>query len=359
MGSFEECLSFDDILLVPQFSSVKSRSDIKFDTILKTRHPNISYHLTAPFISAPMDTVTEAEMAFRMKEYGGLGIIHRYNTIEQQIKIVADYWAKTNLEDDPKNANIGAAIGATGDYLERAKALVYEGVNILCVDVAHGHHLHLKNALETLVKELPEHIHIMTGNVATAKAFTDLAEWGANSIRVGIGAGAACSTRIKTGHGVPLFQSLLWIYQTVPVYITSRVTTIADGGIRNGGDVTKAFAVGATAVMMGSLLAGSKASPGGKDNIIISDGKWMKPYRGMASFSAQKDWGRAKPAVEGVSTMIPYTGKVEVTLDEILDGVRSGFSYSGAHNIEEFKQNAVLIKQSVASQNESRPHILK
>ena len=189
-------LCFDDVLLQPQYSEIGSRKEIEIGNRLSK-----DIYLCLPIISAPMDTVTETSMVVSIRRSGGLGIIHRYNSIEEQRDLLVNAY--------PALIDIGAAVGVQGDYLERAQLLVESGIKVICVDVAHGHHVLMKNALKNLKSKLPPHIHIMAGNVATKEAFKDLSAWGADSIKVGIGGGSICSTRIQTGHGIPTLQSIL------------------------------------------------------------------------------------------------------------------------------------------------------
>jgi IMP dehydrogenase len=331
----EESLSFDDVLLEPKYSDVKSRNEVDIGN-----HLSETAYLELPVISSPMDTVTEDEMSWAMYDEGGLGVVHRYNTIEEQVALVKK-----------RGGFLAAAIGATGDYHERARALFDTGVNYLCLDVAHGHHILVKTALKTLRDTFGDKVHLMAGNVATLKAFNDLADWGANSIRVGIGGGSICSTRVNTGHGVPTFQS---IHDCS--YTDRDAKLIADGGIRNSGDIVKALAAGADFVMLGSMLAGTDESPG---EIFTSGNKKYKVYRGMASRSAQLDWRGKSSSPEGISTTIPYKGPVTDILRDIRGNVRSGFSYSGARDLRELQSKAKFIKQTPAGQYESSTHILR
>ena len=331
----QKSLSFDDVLLEPKYSDIESRSQIDIGN-----HLSETAYLELPVISSPMDTVTEDEMAWTIYDEGGLGVIHRYNTIEEQVALVKK-----------RKANIAAAIGVTGDYESRACALWDAGVRILCLDVAHGHHVLTKNALKTLRGVFGNEIHLMAGNVATLKAFNDLADWGADSIRVGIGGGSICSTRINTGHGVPTFQS---IYDCS--YSDRDAKIIADGGIKNSGDIVKALAAGADFVMLGSMLAGTDESPG---EIFTSGNKKYKVYRGMASRSAQMDWRGQSSSPEGISTTIPHKGPVADILRDIGGNVRSGFSYTGARTLEEFQSKATFLRQTAAGQYESSTHILR
>ena len=284
-------------------------------------------------------------MAAIMTTQGGLGIVHRYNDITQQAKMVkkATMFARAN-------APIGAAIGVSGDFMDRASTLIEVGAEVLCVDVAHGHHSMMKEALKQLNREFANNAHIMAGNVATAAAYQDLCDWGAHSVRVGIGGGSICSTRIQTGHGVPNIEAL----QNCAV-LDLPIPIIADGGIKNSGDIVKALATGADFVMVGSLLAGTTQAPG---DIISVDGMERKSYRGMASADAQTDWKGACSFAEGISTTVPYKGDAIAVLAELRAGILSGFSYSGAKNITELWSNAKFIRQTAAGRVESSTHIL-
>lgn len=351
----QEALAFNDIILLPQYSEIESRSSINLESSLYTKSGK-QFVFGLPLISSPMDTVTGPEMCYWMWQNGGLGILHRFCSIEEQVAMVKE--AK-QLEIRERGAAgsvslaiIGAAIGANGDFLERARALVEVGVKVLCIDIAHGHSLVMKKALEVLVKEMPDFVHLMAGNIATREALNDLLLWGADSVRVGIGSGAACSTSMQTGHGLSLLQSLLNVCEGG---IPSRCTIIADGGIKKGGDATKAFAAGANFCMLGSLLAGTKASPG---QIVNQDGRYMKNYRGSASSSAQKDAGKTKIYEEGVSTLVPYTGKIENILERLENGIRSGLSYSGAKDLETFRNKVIAQRITNESYAQATPHIL-
>lgn len=347
----QEALAFNDIILLPQYSEIESRSQIDLTSKLSTKSEK-QYIFTLPLISAPMDTVTGPEMCFRMWLHGGLGILHRFCSIDEQVAMVKATIAASDphrscIEDFPV---IGAAIGANGDFLERAKDLVAAGIKVLCIDIAHGHSLVMKKALATLIRELPPEIHLMAGNIATQEAAHDLIAWGADSLRVGIGSGAACSTSVNTGHGLPLLQALL-----NTTHVPQNISIIADGGIRTGGDATKAFAAGANFCMLGSLLAGTKASPG---QIVNQDGRYMKNYRGSASSAAQKDAGKTKIYEEGVSTLVPYTGKIENILERLENGIRSGLSYSGCRDLETFSKKAVAQRITGEAYAQAMPHIL-
>jgi IMP dehydrogenase len=331
-------ISFDDVLLVPQYSDIESRKGLTTSNELDD-----TTTLQLPVISSPMDTVTEVDMVFAMDTHGGLGIIHRYNSPAEQAKLVKVAKLKGMT-------NIGAAIGVTGDYLERAQALVEEGANVLCVDVAHGHHSMTKEALRALKLSFDSSVHIMAGNVATGEGAVDLANWGANSVRVGIGGGSICSTRLVSGHGMPTFQTIMEC-----VTAGCPVPIIADGGIKTSGDVVKALAAGADFVMLGSMLAGTTQSPG---QVFDNGNKKYKVYRGMASSEAQVNWRGKTSTPEGVSTTIPYKGDVNNILADIKGGIQSGMSYSGARTIRDLQAKAQFIRQTPAGQAESYTHIL-
>jgi len=329
----KETVTFDDILLVPQYSEVMSRKSISIASSLG------EHNFELPIISSPMDTITDSMMSAAMGAAGGLGIIHRYNTIDEQCK---------HVECLPQDCPVGAAIGVTGDYLERAKELVEAGVNILCVDVAHGHHALTRHAIKSLRKSLGD-IHIMAGNVATLEGFNDLSDWGADSIRVGIGGGSICSTRIQTGHGVPTLQSIM------DCSVSDRpAALIADGGIKTPGDIVKALAAGADFVILGSMLAGTMETPG---DWVYNNGERYKTYRGMASVEAQIDWRGHTSSVEGVSHIVPHKGPVKDILKSLSNSIRSGLSYSGALNLGELRSKTKLIKQTSAGLLESNTHI--
>ena len=336
----KKTLSYDDVLLVPQYSDIKSRSDVSLESKLGN-----NLVLNVPIFSSPMDTISEAPMAVAMSNYGGSAIIHRYNSIEEQVNIV-------NLAQDVGcSVNIGAAVGISDDYLLRAKTLKKAGANFICVDVAHGHHILMKEALNALREELGDSFHIMAGNVATLQGVNDLADWGANSVRCNIGGGSICSTRIQTGHGLPGLETIFECAKT-----DRSVAIIADGGIKNSGDMVKALAAGADAVMCGSIFSGTDETPG--KIIEESDGTRWKTYRGMASKEAQVNWRGKYSSHEGVSTRVPYRGSVNRLLEDLERGIRSGLSYSGARSIPELQSKAEFVIQTSSGLGESKTHIL-
>ena len=336
----KEALSFDDVLLVPKYSDIESRTEVDISSSLDE-----SIHLDLPIISSPMDTITEEDMCLAMSQAGGMGIIHRYNTVDRQLEILEEVF------NNNPDATVGAAIGMTGDYMERAQYLCEEGVSVLCVDVAHGHHIMMERCLKNLKQRFGDSVHIMAGNVATLEGFDALASWGADSIRVGIGGGSICSTRLVSGHGVPTFQSILDISRTT---YSSKI--IADGGIKTTGDMVKAYAAGADFVIIGSMLAGTKETPG--EILSSTNGKRYKVYRGMASSKAQRSWRGKSSTPEGISTTVAYKGSVKAILKDFNGGIRSGLSYTGVRSIKELQCRTDFIRQSSASQVESNTHIL-
>jgi len=337
----QEAVTYSDVLLVPQYSDIKSRAEVKLTSNLSENEFRL------PIIASPMDTISEKNMAVAMADEGGLAIIHRYNTIKEQVNIVESSKASLVNPDSP----VAAAIGTSGDYLERACALYEAGVRILCVDVAHGHHILMKNALRELRATFGDKVHIMAGNIATLEGYNDLVDWGADSVRCNIGGGSICSTRVQTGHGVPGLHTIIDCARS-----DRNVPIIADGGIRNSGDIVKALAAGADFVMLGSLLSGTDETPG--DIINTREGKF-KAYRGMASKDAQVEWRGRTASLEGIATTVPCKGPVADILLELDRGIRSGLSYSGARTITELQAKARFIRQTSSGQTESGTHILR
>ena len=330
---FKEAVTYDDMLLVPQYSDITSRSEVDITSCLGHRE------FTLPIIASPMDTVSEIDMAIAMNQAGGLAVLHRYNSITEQQAMAKQV-----------NGQVAAAIGVTGDYLERAEALLAAGTDILCIDVAHGHHSLVKKALETLRNEYDNDIYIIAGNVCTLEGINDVSDWGADAVRCNIGGGSICSTRIVTGHGLPGLQTIFDCART-----DRDVKIIADGGIKTSGDIVKALAAGADFVMCGSLLAGTEESPG--QAISLPNGSRMKEYRGMASKDAQLNWRKKTSTPEGVASYIPYKGSVQEILQDLEGGIKSGLSYTGARNLEELRRKVEWARQTSAGTQESGTHI--
>lgn len=339
-GNFKR-LCFDDILLVPQHSDIKSRRAVNLQSGIGRAHK--SRGTSIPVIAAPMDTVCEWEMAVAVRKSGGLGVIHRYMSIQDQViqyRMAAAH-----------GVIAACAIGATGDFIERAWALVQAGCNTLLVDTANGHSQYAIDAVKVLTRTFGNAVHIMAGNVATYEGFARLQDAGASSIRVGIGGGSVCTTRLVSGHGMPTLSSIMDIRERIPYGTGASI--IADGGIRNSGDAAKALAAGADVVMLGSMLAGTDESPGD-----VIDGLY-KEFRGMASKEAQEEGRGVSSVVEGVATRVPYKGSVVDILREIEGGLGSALSYAGANNLREFYENAEFVRVTPTSLGESVPHAAK
>lgn len=338
-------LTFDDVLLVPKKTSIESRSYVDLTTKLTKR-----ITLKIPIIFANMDTVTESEMAIAIARMGGIGIIHRFLTIEAQVEEIKKVKKEKLL--------VGAAIGIRGDYLERTKALIKAGADVIVIDIAHGYSTFLLKILSELTKKFPK-TDFIVGNVATAEVTEEMIKNGASAVKVGIGPGALCTTRIVTGAGVPQLTAIADCVEVAKKY---QVPIIADGGIKQSGDIVKALAAGASTVMIGSLFAGCEESPA---LTFFRNNKKYKLTRGMASLMANVDRQQKdesfkrdlkKYATEGVEAVVPYRGTVSDLVTQLIGGVKSGFSYSGAKNIEELWKKAEFIQITQASLIESGLH---
>jgi len=468
-----EGLTFDDVLLVPKFSNITSRSQTNLETKLSRK-----ISLNIPLISANMDTVTESSMAITMAREGGIGIIHRFLSIQQEVdevlrtkragsvmiekpytispdqtvknainymsekgvsgllvannelkligilterdvvfesdssQLVKDIMTKdvitakpgisleeskdllrkhrieklplidenktikglitskdiTNIENYPNASKdrkgrplVGAAVGVKGDFMERTEALLEADVDIIVVDIAHGHS---ENAISTIrhIKKGFPNSELIAGNVATARGAEDLIKVGVDAVKVGVGSGSICITRVVTGSGVPQLTAVM---DCAKIGKEHDIPIISDGGTRTSGDITKALAAGASSVMAGSILGGTDESPG---TTITRNGKRFKIFRGMASLTASigrkaKESGSVSfdedindYVAEGVDAMIPYKGSVTDIITQLTGGIRSGLSYCGAKTIKQMQENAEFIKMSTAGFTESQPH---
>lgn len=351
-----EGLTFDDVLLIPQKSDVLPNEVDLRARLTKTLMLNI------PLMSAGMDTVTETEMAAAMAREGGVGIIHKSMTIEEQAEMVAETKSAellypTAARDAMGRLLSGAAVGATADVLERAAALVDAGVDVLVVDTAHGHS---KNVLRTVarVKESFPEVQIIAGNVATGEATEELIKAGADCVKVGMGPGSICTTRVVAGIGVPQLTAIMRCAEAADKY---DVPIIADGGIKYSGDIVKAIAAGGSVVMIGSLFAGASESPG---EAVTINGKRFKVYRGMGSTSAMKrgsgdryfQSGTKKFVPEGVEGLVPFKGELHDMVYQMIGGLRSGMGYLGARDLVELRGNGQFVRISGAGLHESHPH---
>lgn len=342
----QEGLTFDDVLLVPAWSEVLPR-----EVSLKSKFSrNISVEL--PIVSAAMDTVTEAPMATALAKEGGIGVIHKNMSIEGQAAQVALVHAQGLI--------VAAALGITGDVLERAAALKEAGVNAVVLDSAHGHSRGVVKALHKVKSAFPD-LDVVVGNVATAEATKCLIDNGADAVKVGIGPGSICTTRVVAGVGVP---QLTAIFDCAKAAEGSGVPVIADGGLRYSGDLVKAFAAGADCVMCGSMFAGTAEAPGE----IFEDfknGKKFKIYRGMGSIDAMEagskdryfQTGAMKLVPEGIVGRVPYKGPVGDVIYQLTGGLRSGMGYCGARDIETLKK-ASFVRITSNGVVENHPHDL-
>lgn len=353
-----EALTFDDILLLPNYTDIK-RQDVSLTTTL---HPKIT--LPLPIISSPMDTVTELDMAAALAYAGGLGCIHRNMAVADQAAMVSRVKTQKAGErsavDSDGHLLVSAAVGIGHDLEERTDALVQAGVDVLVVDSSHGYSSFVISAVGTIKAKYPNLV-VMAGNIATFDGARALSDAGADIVRVGMGPGSICTTRIVTGMGVPQLSALA---ASVRALDGRKTTIVADGGIRQMGDIAKALAFGADAIMLGSMLAGYDQSPG---EIVEKEGKKWKTYRGMGSVAAMKKGGaerygqkrdteEKKLIAEGVEGLVSYKGDVVDFLLQAEGSLRSSFYYLGAKDLDSFFASSRAIKISTAGLIESHPH---
>ena len=344
-------LTYDDVLLLPDASEVIP-SEVKVKTRL-TRNIEIDI----PIVSSAMDTVTESAMAIAMAKAGGLGIIHRNLSIEDQVKHVVS--AKNH-------GLVGAAVGVGEDGFKRATALIESGVSVVVVDTAHGHHKGVLDAIAKIRKNF-KNIEIVGGNVATRAGAQALINAGADGVKVGVGPGSICTTRVVAGVGVPQITAIMEAHKAT---VKAGIPLIADGGLQYSGDIPKAIVAGADSVMLGSLLAGCDESPG---EIIEINGKKFKGYRGMGSLGAMQSRGERKSfskdrymqddvlsedklVPEGIEGKVIYRGPVSEVIHQLVGGLRSGMGYAGAATISELQKNGHLVQITTAGLQESHPH---
>lgn len=329
----QQAITYDDVLLVPNYNNYESRRDV--DISSKDRTGKLQLKL--PVMTANMDAVTESNMANFIGDKGGIGVLHRFLSIEQ------------NIEEFKKcKHNVFVSVGCSTQDLERAEALRDAGANYFCIDVAHAHGKYVGRTLKNLREMLPNAC-IMAGNIATYAGADYLSACGADILKVGIGGGSVCTTRIKTGFGVPNLTAILECAKV-------DRSIVADGGIRAPGDIVKALAFGADFVMIGGMLAGTRPTPG---KIIEKNGKKFKQYRGMASFEAQQDFMGGVPewkTAEGVAVDVPYREDEEHIIADIIGGLRSGLTYGGAASIQELQRKMSYVLVTQAGRIESLAH---
>ena len=346
MVPIKEALTFDDVTLTPQYSKVLP-SDVSTKTYLSK-----NLHLDIPIISSAMDTVTESKMAIAIAREGGIGVIHRNLSIDRQIKEIQKVKSK--------GLKVGAAVGTNQSEFSRVKNIIKLGVDLIVVDTAHGHSQKVADIIMKINKIKTKKTTLCAGNIATANAARFLCKLGVDLIKVGIGPGSICTTRLVAGIGVPQLSAIL----DVKKGLKKNVKMISDGGIKFSGDIAKALAAGADAVMVGSLLAGTSEAPG---KIIKKKGKLFKVFRGMGSVGAmnkgsadryfqKKQKDKSKYVPEGVEGLIKYKGDAKKTLHKLVGGLRSSMGYLGAPQIKILTKNAKFVKITKAGFYESMVH---
>ena len=334
----KEVLSFDDVLIVPQYSNIISRKEVNTS----------SFGLKVPIISSNMDTITGYKMATEMGRLGAGACLHRFSTVQENIN---------EFKKSPKSTMVSIGIGTA--ELERAIWLFESGATYFVIDVAHGAATHVVQQYEKIRSIVKDNASIMVGNFATQKNIDDFnhasnTSKSPNAYKVGIGGGSLCTTRVVTGCGLPTFASIVDCAR-------ANVPVIADGGIRNSGDIVKALAAGASAVMVGGLLSGTDETPGEivkKQEQQFPFEKWYKKYRGSASRESYEVQGKVADhrAPEGEATLVQYKGKAETVIQNLMGGLRSGMSYVGASTIEELQKNVQFVRITDSGKTESRAH---
>jgi IMP dehydrogenase len=345
-NTFPLALSFDDVLLQPQYSEISSRSEVDLTTKIS---PNLT--LKIPLIATNMDTITGPEMAIKMHQLGGMAVLARFKTLDWQldaIKQVAQAGAVAAI-----------SIGVKPGSLERAEQLVAAGATVLDIDVAHGHMKQTLQMATALKNKFGKHITLFGGIAATGACANDLFKAGADSVMMGVGGGSICTTRIQTGSGIPTFASIL---EASKIARRHKKTIVPLAGIRNSGDMVKALAAGASAIRGGNIFAGSDETPG---EIVEINGKKYKSYNGSTSEKEKIDQitadGAGKSAmytkhIEGVEGLVEYKGPVEEIVTLYLAGIKSGLSYSGAKNITKLWENARFVQVTGAGVKENGAH---
>ncbi|MFM1774125.1 MAG: hypothetical protein RL124_897 [Acidobacteriota bacterium] len=360
-----QALTFDDVLLVPGYSETHPNS-IDLSTRLTK-----GIKLNIPLISAAMDTVTESRLAIAIARMGGVGVIHKNLSIEEQCleikKVKTQETPSTSKEVEHHSSNfdqrgrllVGAALGVSPELMERAEALVSHEVDFFCLDSSHGHSLGVIQSIKDLKKRFPS-VPLLAGNVATYEGAKALIEAGADCIKIGIGPGSICTTRIVTGAGMP---QLTAIAEASRACREKQIPCIADGGIKCSGDISKAIAAGADSVMLGGLFAGTEESPG---DTITFEGRTYKSYRGMGSLAAMKAGSKDryfqenaelnKLVPEGIEGQVPFKGKLEDVVIQLVGGLRAGMGLSGSSNVQDFIMRSQFVQITNAGLKESHAH---
>jgi IMP dehydrogenase/GMP reductase len=345
-------LSYDDVLLVPKMTPLGSRSQADPAGWIT---PTLK--LPSPFLSANMDTVTNADMAIALARLGGMGVIHQFQSPEKEAAEVARVKSA-----QPGGLPAAAAVGIADGLERRVQAVIAAGADLIVVDAAHGHSPFVAAAVAAVKKMWPK-IPVLAGNIATAAGAEFLIAAGADALKVGIGPGSVCTTRIIAGAGVPQLTAILSVRAAIKKFSGRKIGLAADGGIKQPGDAVKALAAGASCVMGGNIFAGAAETPG---KIIVKNGKKYKKYQGSSTVAATKNriklgggnkglmeqWSR----VEGVEALVPYRGPVKKIIERYLGGIRSGLSYAGAGNLRQLQKNAQFIRITSAGWRESLPH---
>lgn len=348
LHNIPEALTYDDVLLTPRYSQILP-TDVRTTTQLG------HLELEVPFLSAPMDTVTESRMAIAMAKAGALGVIHKNMTAKKQAAEVAKVVAK--------GYKVGGAVSVSDEQFERACMLVEAGAEMLIVDSAHGHSKGVLSQIKRLKKKFKKGVVIVGGNVASYEGTKALIEAGADVVKIGVGPGSICTTRIVAGVGVPQLTAVM---EGVRAAKKTGTPIIADGGIKYSGDIVKALAAGASAVMAGGLFSATLESPG---KMVTVGGKKMKTYRGMGSVAAMQQGSKdrygqkgvndtKKLVAEGIVGYKEYKGKVGDIVFQLAGGVRNGMGYHGAKNLKQLAERAKFVRMTAAGRSESHPHTL-
>ncbi len=339
-------LSYDDVLLVPQYSNINSRNDVSLKTKISPR-----IILNIPLISANMSDVTDSKMAIALGKVGGLGVIPRFMPIDLQADEVKKVKSQKML--------VGAAVGARNGIVDRASALVKAGVDVLFIDVAHGHMQKNIDATTKLKQMFGNNVDIVSGNAATYEATDAIFKAGADCVKVGIGPGSICTTRIETGSGVPQITAIVESARAARLH---KKFIIADGGVKTSGDIVKGLAAGASAIMAGGIFAGCDEAPG---KLIKKDDKKYKVYNASTSltekeknslFNKMDSEAHSIKQIEGVESIVPYKGSLLALTEKLSANIRSGFSYSGANDINSLWKNVKFVQITTQGVVESGPH---